>query len=417
MERKRAISLIRAVYTNNGSAVALLDATPPAAWYDILLQMQLLELDPLFFSHLSRTPAAAHVPEEVLHRLQEAYFLHAARNTIIFEDLRAIIRTLELHGIDAIILKGACLAETVYEDIALRPMHDIDILIRKEDLCVAQEVLFGMGYGPLIRPPVAEQILRHHHLIPFTRPGRPSVEIHAALTSSRGPCAMDMDGFWSRARSADFGGVPALILSPEDLLLHLCLHFSANHRFSILEMRNLCDISETIKRYHAEIDWKALTDRARGYGIGRYVFCTLRVAAELFGAQLRPEDLYHIGHEDSDTLMADMLADLLLDETSIPMPDALEKMGREDGLASKARVLAHGVAPPLSNLARKYGVAETAGRRSLYLRHWMEGVMRAGKFLTYLLCGSRKARAAINRRRAISRINKWLRSGSSFRPS
>lgn len=408
---------MRAVYTNDGSAVALLDATPPAAWYDILLQMQLLELGPFFFSHLSRTPAAAHVPEEVLHRLQEAYFLHAARNTIILQDLRAMIRIFGQRGIDAIVLKGACLAETVYDDIALRPMHDIDILIRKEDLSVVQEVLLGMGYGPFIRPPVAEQILRHHHLIPFTRPGRPSVEIHAALTSSRGPCAMDMDGFWNRARSADFGGVPALILSPEDLLLHLCLHFSANHRFSILEMRNLCDISETIKRYHEEIDWQALGDRARGYGIGRYVYCTLRMAAELFGAQLRPEDLYHMGHEDSDTQMTDTLADLLLDETYIPLPDAFEQMDREDSFAYKTRILVRSVVPAPGYLARKYGVAETAGRRSLYLRHWMEGVIRVGKFVAYMLCGSSKVRASISRRKATNLINNWLKKSSSLRPS
>jgi len=402
---------MRAVCTNDGNAIALLDATPLAAWHDIIWQLQLLELAPLFFSHLVRTPAAAHVPAEVLHRLQEAYFLHAARNTIILQDLRAIIRILALHGIDAIVLKGACLIETVYDDIALRPMHDIDILIREEDLCVVQTVLLGAGYGPCMRPPVAEQILLHHHLIPFTRPGRPSVEIHVTLTPPSSPCAMDMDGFWDRARSAVFGGLRALTLSPEDLLLHLCLHFSANHQFSILEIKNLCDISETIKRHNADIDWKALGDRARGYGIGRYVYCTLRLAAELFGAQLRPEDLYRIEHDDPDAQMTDTLADLLLDETSIPLPDALDQMDKEVGLAPKALVLARSLVPPLSYLVRKYGVAETAARRSLYLRHWMEGMMRAGKFLLHLLCWSRRVRATITRRRATIRINNWLRSG------
>jgi hypothetical protein len=327
-----------------------------------------------------------------------------------------MIRIFGQRGIDAIILKGACLAETVYDDIALRPMHDIDILIKEGDLFVVQTVLLGMGYGPSMRPQVADQILRHHHLVPFTRPGRPSVEIHATLTPKRGPCAMDMDGFWARARRANFGGLTALTLSPEDLLLHLCLHFSANHRFSILEIRNLCDISETIKRYNDEIDWKAFADRARGYGIGRYVYCTLRLAAELFGAQLRPEDLYRIEHDDPDAQMTDTLADLLLDETYIPLPDAFEQMDREDDLAYKTRILMRSVVPAAGYLARKYGVAETEGRRSLYLRHWIEGVIRAGKFLMYLLCGSRKARASIKRIRATSRINDWLRSSSSLRP-
>ena len=408
---------MRAAFTNDGSAIALLEATPLASWHDIIRQLQLLELAPLFFSHLARISAVAHVPAKVLHRLQEAYFLHAARNTIILEDLRAIIRILALHGIDAIVLKGACLAETVYDDIALRPMHDIDILIREEDLSAVQTVLLDAGYGPCMRPPVADQILRHHHLIPFTRPGRPSVEVHVTLTPPHSPCAMAMDVFWDRARSADFGGLTALTLSPEDLLLHLCLHFSINHQFSILEMKNLCDISETIRRHNADIDWKALGDRCREYGIGRYVYCTLRLASELLGAQLRPEDLNSIGNEDADTPTTGILADLLLDEAAIPLPDALEQMDREEGLAPKALVLARSIVPPLSYLVRKYGVTGTAARRSLYLRHWMEGIMRAGKFLAHLLCWSPGARATINRRRAAIRINNWLRNGSSLRPS
>ncbi len=411
MGRKRAISLLRAVSTNDGDVISLLAAIPHAAWVDILQQLQFLELTPYFYSHLVRSSASEHVPAEVLHRLQEAYFLHAARNTIILEDLREIIGILKLHDIDAIVLKGACLAETVYDDIALRPMHDIDILIREEYLWVVQEVLIGAGYGPRVRPPIEEQLLRHHHLIPFTRPGRPSVEVHAALTPSGGRCAMDMEGFWDRARCASFGGQTAFILSPEDQLLHLCLHFSANHRFSIDEMKNLCDIGEIIRRYNSAIDWKTLGDRARGYGIGRHVSCTLRVAAALFGAELRPEDLHCIGHDDSDTLMADILADLLLDETAIPLPDALEHMDRENGLASKALVLARSVVPPRSYLARKYGIENAPAPRLLYLRHWMEGVIRAGQFLIQLSCGSTKAGAAMKRRRASILINNWLRSG------
>jgi hypothetical protein len=115
--------------------------------------------------------------------------------------------------------------------------------------------------------------------------------------------------------------------------------------------------------------------------------------------------------------MADTMADLLLDETSISLPNALERMDREDGLASKTRVLARSVVPSLGYLARKYGVADTIARRSLYLRYWMEGVMKAGEFLGLLLCGSSSARAAITRRRATVRINNWLRNGASPRPS
>ncbi len=411
MERKRALSLLRAVSTDCGDAASLLSAIPPEGWDKILRQLRFLELSPYFYSHLMRSPSAVHVPADVLHSLQETYFLHAARNILILEDLGEVIGILGLRGIDVIVLKGACLAETVYDDIALRPMHDIDILIRKEDLSCAQAVLIGAGYGPRVRPPVSEQLLRHHHLIPFTRPGRPPVEVHAALTPFGSCSDIAIDGFWERARCASFGGLTALVLSPEDLILHICLHFSANHRFSIIELKNLCDVSEIIRRHKAVIDWKALGDRAQGYGIGRYVYCTLQAAVRLFGAELRPEDLRCMGHDDSDTRMADLLADLLLEEDAMPLPGALEHMDRENGLASKALVVARRLAPPMTYLAQKYGNERNTASGLLYLRHWMEGVIRTGEFLVRLLLGSRGARAAMKRRRETCRINNWLRGG------
>ncbi len=413
MERKRAVSLLRALSGNGEDKVSLLASIQPAAWNGILRQLRFLELSPYFYSHLMRSHSAGYVPAEVLHSLEETYFLHAARNTLILEDLRKIIGTLGPRGIDIIVLKGACLAETVYDDIALRPMHDIDILIKEEDLCEVQALLMDAGYGPQLRPPIKEQLLQHHHLIPFTRPGRPSVEVHAALTPPGRRCAMPMDGFWDRATCASFGGLTARILSPEDLILHLCLHFSANHRFSTGELKNLCDISEIIKRHKAVIDWKDLGDRSLGYGIGRYVHCTLRAAVKLFGAELRSEDLRLVGHDDSDSRMADLLAEIMVEESAIQLPDALEYMDREKGLASKALVLARSVVPSKPYLTRKYGLTDTAAsfRRSLYLRHWAEGLMRTGGFFVSLFLGSSKARAALKRRRAIRLINNWLHCG------
>ncbi len=48
--------------------------------------------------------------------------------------------------IKTIVLKGAMLAETVYPNIALRSMGDIDLLIHKDDLDRAAKRILELGY-------------------------------------------------------------------------------------------------------------------------------------------------------------------------------------------------------------------------------------------------------------------------------
>ena len=73
------------------------------------------------------------------------------------------------------------------------------------------------------------------------------------------------------------------MLSPEDLLLHLCLHASFTHRFRV-GLRACWDILETVNHYGQAIDWDLVVRRAQAWGIGRYVYLTLRLVRDLLGA-------------------------------------------------------------------------------------------------------------------------------------
>jgi len=49
-----------------------------------------------------------------------------ARN---YAELGQLLRSLKDRGVEVIVLKGAALAETVWKNIALRPMADMDLLV------------------------------------------------------------------------------------------------------------------------------------------------------------------------------------------------------------------------------------------------------------------------------------------------
>ena len=86
-------------------------------------------------------------PQEVMDQLRAAYHGNLARNMYLYAELRRILEALREKDVEVIFLKGAALAKTVYGDIGLRQMSDIDILAKKEDLPKAVELLFHMGYG------------------------------------------------------------------------------------------------------------------------------------------------------------------------------------------------------------------------------------------------------------------------------
>jgi hypothetical protein len=200
-----------------------------------------------------------------------------------------VLRTLQNDGIPVIALKGAHLAEVVYGNIALRPMGDVDLLVRKTDLSRVEGKLLETGYGPPERPSIEEQCEKSQHLVGFAKQDTFLIEIHWNIECPTSPFTIEVDGLWKRARPAAIAGVNVLVLSLEDLVLHLCLHASFHHTFCI-GLRPLCDISETIRHYRDEIDWKQVQLRSQQWGVEKCVYLTLKVARELLGATV-PDDL------------------------------------------------------------------------------------------------------------------------------
>ena len=68
---------------------------------------------------------------------------------LLYNELQTVLKTFNAAGIDVIVLKGAFLAELVYENIGRRAMGDIDLLVKKEDLEKVKQELIQLGYQAL----------------------------------------------------------------------------------------------------------------------------------------------------------------------------------------------------------------------------------------------------------------------------
>ncbi|OAD23097.1 hypothetical protein THIOM_001076 [Candidatus Thiomargarita nelsonii] len=224
-----------------------------------------------------------------MQTLRTTYLNVAGKNTRLYYELAKVLKVLQNEEIPVILLKGAHLAEVVYESIALRTMCDVDILVRKTDLLKAEKKLLEMGYSSSRVEEIEVVCAKCQHLSPLAKQGVAPVEIHWTIESPTSPFTIDVDGLWKRAQPATIAGVKVLALSPEDLLLHLCLH-SAYHHFFEQGLRSLCDILETIRYYRNQIDWTLVEHRASQWNAKNPVYLTLRLARELLAAEV-PDEL------------------------------------------------------------------------------------------------------------------------------
>ncbi len=94
----------------------------------------------------------------------------------LYRELAQVVRACNDAGVPVILLKGAHLAEAVYGNIALRPMVDVDLLVKQADLMRVHDILIGQGYALAEKSDAACSVVRH--MPPFTKDGVPRIEIH-----------------------------------------------------------------------------------------------------------------------------------------------------------------------------------------------------------------------------------------------
>lgn len=256
------------------------------AWPLVLELASWHRLSGLLFHNLRRSEFNNHVPQRVMQDLEEVYYGNFARNMSYQAELGKALTALQAEGIPAIVLKGAALAEAVYQDIGLRPMVDLDIMVHEGHIDRADSVVRGLGFLPRESPDQQKKMREtHRHYPALVSPDQMvPIEIHRHIVESDSPFHFELAGFWTRARGAAIAGTQALVLAPEDQLTHLCLNCFLDRKYrSSGALGQLCDISETILHNWDTVDWDLFNYEAHQHNLAGPIYCTLFTVKELTG--------------------------------------------------------------------------------------------------------------------------------------
>jgi len=122
-------------------------------------------ISPLIYHNLNRSNSDK-IPADAMKKLRGTYKDTLALNILALNKLDLILKALSDANVEVIVLKGAALAETVYQNIAFRPFRDIDLLIHKRDLFRVEAEISKFGYK--LRSTICPQKFIHQFGIEFT---------------------------------------------------------------------------------------------------------------------------------------------------------------------------------------------------------------------------------------------------------
>jgi hypothetical protein len=257
--------------------------------------------------------AADLVPAHQLQRLQKYFQENAARNVLLTAELCRLIKLLAASGIEAIPYKGPALALFAYDNLALRRFVDLDVMVRKEDVTRAIDLLLTEGYesSKSLSANQQQALLRTQHNVQFRRDNRRMiVELHWEVAAHLFASSVSADELWRNLIQADLNGMPAKNLSADDLTFSLCVHGSRHVWEGLLW---ICDIAWILTRH--QLNWPALLERAKSTGNERMFLLGLHLAAKLLNVTFPRSVATRIENDPSLDQLADVVIEGLFSGT------------------------------------------------------------------------------------------------------
>lgn len=338
------------------------------------------------------------IPDSARERIEQAYRDNATRNADARRDFAEIMALMARSGVETIVLKGLPVLDALYDDPAERVLYDFDLLARNQgEAQRGYDALAAAGFTPV--PTKAGALVTKHlpslwRLDGFVRRGylfdvaqpRP-VELHLTLWDEnwRGLTIRNLAELWKRSRTLTRRSdmkekvSEVSVLSDEDTMIHLAMHFSTHLVEREARVGQLLDVARMVLRRGAQLDWDYIVRASEETYTARFIYLALTMAHTAVGAPLPPEKTHsalraqtpsklrtYVEREATDDLFA-------MDYRAPDLSRAYAlTFAASASLGEKMGVLHYALMPPREALAEKYHAPRDAAPLPLYARHVAE---------------------------------------------
>lgn len=236
------------------------------------------------FAYLTLKNSNSFLPQDLREFLKNNYYCTLTRCQNLWQEFLRMSIAFEQAGITLVPIKGIALLQDIYTNLPFRPMTDIDLIVKEEDLKKAEVVFYDLGYRKELYGLKEEYWRRNQYHITFYKKEEqkvPFVELHWSLDFKR-KNRLILPELWERIRKLDVDGTRINLLSPEDTLFSLALH---NRRFGrTLCLKNTYDFILLLNKYASDIDWNYVLNQSRKYNLCSTLFfalCQVKLLSDL----------------------------------------------------------------------------------------------------------------------------------------
>jgi hypothetical protein len=268
------------------SADSLLRLAPADGWSGVVEEAHRHALTPLLHRALVAGGAGDAVPESARDVLAARAAGVAARNLLFASELAEILTVAAQRSLGVAPLRGLALGERLHDDASVRPMGDLDLLVRKHELDALTALLQERGFGEIDRRPGFARAFSYTLEFAKQRHGWMIVEPHWTIAYPPFGERVAMERVWRRCRRDTVAGVETWRLAPADLLLHLCLHVV--HKGAAAPLLWLYEIDRLVRREGATLDWLTFVAEAEAAGVASLVAPLMNIVCNLLYTPVPP---------------------------------------------------------------------------------------------------------------------------------
>jgi hypothetical protein len=329
----------------------LFNAANPATFNQISL------LCPFVYHNLKDFQSRGEVPDEVLDPLKRGYYQTASSNLLKLNAATKIFKALQQEDILAIPLKGIALVETLYKNPAIRPMTDIDLLVKTDDFQRIKDVLESIGYR------LTDSYRGSYNFA--DEKNRVLLDLHSKFLRYEILFRIDDAEIYKRLCNINFNDqVLIRVLCPEHQLVHIALHLAPG-LYSDLNIINLLDLYLMLSNREHSIDWEYLVDFAERSGISSYMYAPLMLCSELFNVSIPQFVLPSLGCRLSpgkNSYIQNHYLTSILNGSGNGSKIVFERLVWAEGVPARLKLIRMALFPDRREMADRYHIPEKSAR-------------------------------------------------------
>ena len=244
------------------------------------------EIDRVAMPSMSLLPLLYHnllnhgIVDPLMEDLKKRYVATWYSNQILLKRISGLLSRFAASGIPSILLKGAAMTIAYYKDYGVRPMGDVDVLVRREDAVRASVLLGESGFYPAT--PTSPMVMRYMHGAHFVDERGFAVDLHWRLLWEVDTPEVEAD-LWNNSRATATGDASTRVLDPTHQLFHVLVHGA---RWNSAPLRWVADAVTITNTRSEEVDFERIATIAGAAGLHLPVAQALRYLGGTWSVQV-----------------------------------------------------------------------------------------------------------------------------------